>query len=154
MKPFLTLLVVVLAIAGGFWLIGRNDTTPPDVVYNATTTPTVSQEKYVNATASDISVASPATGSLVPVQFDVTGVAKGWYFEASFPIEVQDMNGKVVAQTPAQAQGDWMTTSPVPFKASITVKDFHGPAMLVLKKDNPSGDPERDASYSMPILVQ
>lgn len=154
MKQFLTLLVIVLALAGGFWLIGRNDTTPPDVVHNATTTPKASQEKYINAVPGDVVVSAPALGSLVPVQFDVTGSAKGWYFEASFPVEVQDTNGKVVAQAPAQAQGDWMTAEPVPFKATLTVKDFHGPAMLVLKKDNPSGEPARDASYSMPIVVQ
>ena len=42
----------------------------------------------------------------------VTGTARGgWYFEASFPVELRDGNGSLLASSVAQAQGDWMTTN-------------------------------------------
>ncbi|MEK7614829.1 MAG: Gmad2 immunoglobulin-like domain-containing protein, partial [Patescibacteria group bacterium] len=77
----------------------------------------------------------------------------GWYFEASFPVELQDKNGNVIAQGPAQAQGDWMTDAYVPFEATLT---FTKPAdgetgTLILRKDNPSGLPEHDDFVKIPV---
>lgn len=83
----------------------------------------------------------------------IKGEARGnWYFEASFPVYLFDGNGTELAVAPAQAQGDWMTTNFVPFEVTL---NFITPATptgtLVLKKDNPSGLPEHDASISIPV---
>ncbi len=111
---------------------------------------------YTNATDDDIQVELPFAGAVTGKQFSVIGKARGtWYFEASFPVLVLDKNGAVLFQAPAQAQGEWMTVEFVPFKIDITIpNNYIGPATLVLKKDNPSGDPSRDASMSIPITIE
>lgn len=91
--------------------------------------------------------------ALVVSPLKITGHARGtWYFEASFPIQLLDQTGTVLAQVPAQSQGNWMTEDLVPFTATL---NFATPAtdtgMLVLKKDNPSGLPQNDAALTVPI---
>ena len=114
------------------------------------------QTTYTNATADLIVVDTPFPGSVTGKEFSVVGKARGtWYFEASFPIELIDKDGKQLAVAVAQAEGDWMTTEFVPFKADFKVPESYiGPATLILKKDNPSGLPEHDASISFPITVE
>lgn len=106
-------------------------------------------------TSDKVKILSPLPGATVAKDFLVTGEARGtWYFEASFPIQVQDVGNDTVGRGIAQAKSDWMTTSFVPFQADVTVRNFSGPATLVLLKDNPSGLPENDDSVSIPIVVQ
>ncbi len=100
-----------------------------------------------------ITVSQPLPNAKVTSPLLVTGEARGyWYFEASFPIRLLDGNGQEIAVTAAQAQGDWMTEDFVPFSATLT---FMAPATatgtLVLLKDNPSGEPQNDASISIPV---
>lgn len=110
---------------------------------------------YINATSGVISVETPSPDSVTGKEFEVRGVARGWYFEGSFPVEILDMNGKVLVAVPAQAQSDWMTSNPVRFIAKIKVPmTYIGKATIVLKKDNPSGLPEHDASMSFPITIE
>lgn len=111
---------------------------------------------YDNATGDLIHITLPFPGATTGSDFMVRGLARGlWYFEASFPVEVVTGDGTVVAQAVAQAQGDWMTTNFVPFTATMTLpKTFTGSAYLVLKKDNPSGLPEKEAYASFPISVE
>jgi hypothetical protein len=104
-----------------------------------------------------ISVSQPVPGASISSPLAVTGSARGtWYFEASFPVKLIDESGKVIIQTPAQAQGDWMTTDFVPFAAILTFAPqpagSHG--TLVLKNDNPSGDPSRDKALEIPVVFK
>jgi hypothetical protein len=100
-----------------------------------------------------ISVTSPTANQVVTSPLVVTGKARGsWYFEASFPAKLVDADGHVLAQAPAQAQGDWMTEDFVPFSVSLTfVKPATATGTLILSKDNPSGLPQNDASVSIPV---
>ena len=107
-----------------------------------------------NVDMDTVSIVSPVAGAALPRDFIVTGSARGWYFEASFPIRVIDQAGNQLGQGVAQAQGDWMTTNPVPFKASVSVGKYQGPAILMLMKDNPSGEVKNDASIQIPITIQ
>jgi len=111
---------------------------------------------YDNASADNIVPELPFPGAVVGKSFTVTGKARGtWYFEASFPIEVLDKDGKSLAQSYAQAQGEWMTEDFVPFKGDIQVpSSYIGSATLILRKDNPSGLPQHDASISFPITIE
>jgi len=101
----------------------------------------------------NIIVTSPAANMIIQSPFVVKGEAKGtWYFEASFPVELIDANGKVLAQTHASAKGDWMTANLVPFESKL---EFQTPTTstgtIILKKDNPSGLPANDDSVSIPV---
>lgn len=112
---------------------------------------------YDNASEDLIRVELPYPGAVVGKEFRVVGEARGyWYFEASFPIEVIGQDGNVIAGSFATAQGDWMTEDFVPFMSEVIdlPSAYMGPATLVLKHSNASGLPERDASISIPIIVE
>lgn len=102
-----------------------------------------------------ITISSPTTGSKITSPLVATGSARGtWYFEASFPIEVRDAAGNVIGQGHAEAQGDWMTEDFVPFKSvaiTFTAQPAGSTGTVVFKNDNPSGDPARDKSVSVPV---
>ena len=92
-------------------------------------------------------------GSLIASPLHIEGEARGsWYFEASFPIQLLDANGKQLGVTTGQAQSDWMTPDLVPFQADLK---FSTPTTttgkLILKKDNPSGLPENEAEQIIPV---
>lgn len=138
----------------------RQCKTPDGRTFAEEITETIS---YTNASSDLIKVELPFPGAVVGKDFSVIGEARGyWFFEASFPIEVRDENGNILFTAVAQAQPDpktgeinWMTEDFVPFKADIKIsQSFIGKATLVLKKDNPSGLPENDASISFPITVE
>lgn len=100
-----------------------------------------------------IRLTSPKSGDLITSPVRIIGEARGnWYFEASFPVELQDANGNVLIQAPIQAIGEWMTTEFVPFDTSLTFKSpTTDTGLLILRKDNPSGLLEHDASISIPV---
>lgn len=103
-----------------------------------------------------VSVSSPKENATVAHTFTVVGQVPGaWSFEAQFPVQVRDMQGNVLGRAIGTVQGDWMTEALVPFTTSITVMaSYHGPALLILMKDNPSGLPEHDDSITIPIVIQ
>ena len=119
----------------------------------ATTTPVVTD--YSN----EIAVTTPLQNAVIASGAVVTGKARGWYFEGSFPIELRDSTGVVIAQGPAMAQSDWMTSEFVPFKFTLTFSNpYHvgDPeakklGTLTLHNDNPSGLPENEKSITIPI---
>ncbi|HVZ76329.1 MAG TPA: Gmad2 immunoglobulin-like domain-containing protein [Candidatus Paceibacterota bacterium] len=118
----------------------------------ATTTPAITV-----GIADLITVDTPASGAAVSSPIAISGSARGnWYFEASFPIELKNSDGTVIAQMPGQAQGDWMTSDFVPFTASLTFPaqpaGSHG--TLVLMNDNPSGDPAKQKEVDIPVIFQ
>ncbi len=100
-------------------------------------------------------VDTPAANAQVSGAFTVSGKAPGpWYFEASFPIELRNASGTVIAVAVATAQGEWMTTEDVAFNAQFAVPAYKGPATLVLRRDNASGLLQHDASVSIPIILK
>lgn len=119
--------------------------------------PAPAPDPYGPAAHADLIVVdSPMPGDGVTSPLTVTGRARGsWYFEASFPVQLLDADGDVLASGPAQAQGDWMTQDFVPFKITLT---FKTPAkldgMLVLKKDNPSGLPANEDQLRVPVVFK
>lgn len=90
-------------------------------------------------------IASPIT---------ITGKARGgWYFEASFPIEIRNASGTKIAEGPAEAQSDWMTAEFVAFKSTLSFpKQVAGSkGAVILRNDNPSGLPENDKKLEIPV---
>lgn len=103
-----------------------------------------------------IKVTTPRANQTVQSPLTVKGEARGfWFFEASFPVRVLDESGNILGQGIAQAKSDWMTEDFVPFEATL---DFEAPAtekgFLVLKKDNPSGLPEHDEEFRIPVVLE
>jgi hypothetical protein len=96
---------------------------------------------------------TPKANEKISSPLTVTGEARGtWYFEASFPIILEDDTGAVIGQGIAQAQEDWMTESFVPYEGTITFdRGTATSGVLILKRDNPSGLPEQDAEVRIPV---
>lgn len=115
----------------------------------------VEEITYTNASTDLIKVELPYPGAVTGKEFGIIGQARGyWFFEASFPIEILDKDGAVLTSSIATAQGEWMTENFVQFVSKVKVPGgYMGPATVVLKKDNPSGLPENDASISFPITI-
>jgi hypothetical protein len=167
MKPlsyFFAVLIVALSIAGIVQaVLGRHAAPAAPVVTQtpvstssptqATTPPTPLQPEVV-ATTTLIRKVTPLPETRVSSPLSITGEARGmWYFEASFPVELLDANGVVISQGIAQAQGDWMTENFVPFTATLSwASTTSATGTLRLKKDNPSGLPEHDASLLIPVV--
>jgi hypothetical protein len=110
-----------------------------------------------------IRVTMPKSGATITSPLTVTGQARGnWFFEATFPVVLTDWDGRIIAQTQARAQGDWMTTDFVPFTATLTFKsptisntaDYAKRGFLILKKDNPSGLPANDDSREIQVFFK
>ncbi len=108
-----------------------------------------------------IRLTSPLPNAGVTSPLTITGEARGnWYFEASFPVFLTDWDGKIIAQGIATAEGEWMTTEFVPFKAVLTFSktdisgQYSNRGTLILKKDNPSGLPENDDALEIPVTLR
>ena len=153
MKKLILLIVILIIIALVIWVFffqfKEQDSIQPPPSNNESII-------YSNASADMIKVELPFPGAVTGKSFSVIGEARGtWFFEASFPIQLFDKDGKLLATAIAQAQEDWMTENFVPFKADIAAPESYiGEATLVLKKDNPSGLPENDASIYFKITVE
>lgn len=123
---------------------------------------------FVRDISSDLSnlivIDAPIANATVATPLTVTGKARGnWYFEASFPVRLEDAMGNILATAPAQAQGDgsagspqgWMTTDFVPFKVTLAFKEpFTSTGELFLKNNNPSGDPMMDKEIRVPVVFR
>lgn len=153
-KRIISTLILVTSVLAG--LIVFVFLTPKKVNLEITPTPNPGQN------ISDmVNVEYPGSDQPVKSPLLVTGRARGyWFFEASFPIRLYDDNGIELAVGIAQAQPDpvtgeinWMTENYVPFEAVLTfAKPVTQRGRLVLEKDNPSGLPENDAQFSVPVF--
>ncbi|MDQ3014663.1 MAG: Gmad2 immunoglobulin-like domain-containing protein [bacterium] len=125
----------------------------PATTTPATPSPTPTQP-VATSTADLIKNISVQTGTKIASPLSITGEARGtWYFEATFPIQLVDANGKMIVETYAEAQGEWMTEKFVPFTAKVI---FDTPTTqtgtLIFMNANPSGEPERSLEVRVPIV--
>ncbi|MFH1145989.1 MAG: Gmad2 immunoglobulin-like domain-containing protein [bacterium] len=94
------------------------------------------------------------TSKSITSPLTITGKAIGnWFFGASFPVEIQDKDRKVLGTGIAQSQGEWMTTDFVPFVVTVSFNaEDQQNGFLVFKKDNPSGLKEHDDELRIPVV--
>ena len=112
----------------------------------------VPKAPVVLKTNSTLRITVPSVGQKISSPLHIQGEAKGWYFEASFPVQILDKNGKVIGQGIAQAETDWMVDAFVPFKGTIDFNAVPGEkGEVVFRKDNPSGLPKNDAEVRVPV---
>ena len=100
-------------------------------------TPTPLSERGDSA----MQITAPHPNEVVTSPLRITGnVYHEWFLESYFPVKLLDGNGKVIAETSAQAQENQTISERVSFVANLT---FTHPdtknGMLVLEKSNPSG---------------
>lgn len=104
------------------------------------------------------SVATPSNlsaGQTISLPMTISGTVPGnWFFEGSFPVFVRDQSGVPIAVALAQTTADWMTTNMIPFTVTLPVVNYQGPGTIVFTKDNPSGEPQFDASVTVNVVFQ
>lgn len=106
---------------------------------------------------------SPKPNEEIASPLVLKGKARGyWFFEASFPAELTNWDGLIIAQGIGQAQSDWMTEEYVPFEVTLEFEspykegdpDFMKRGTLILHKDNPSGLPEYDDAHEITVWFE
>jgi hypothetical protein len=150
-KILWTIIIILILLLGGtfFWMKNQTPLVPEPTVPEPTTGNTMYLYKDL------VRLTSPLANEVITSPLTIKGEARGnWFFEASFPVKLLDGNGNPVPLEPGyvMATGEWMTTNYVPFQSSHT---FIAPATptgtLILQKDNPSGEPQFDDSFSIPV---
>jgi hypothetical protein len=151
----LSIVGILIIVAAIILFVLPGNTKAPTIENQATTTPAAETPAQEGPSLDNLlTVDSLRNGDTVASPLTVTGSARGtWYFEASFPVEIKNASGTVIAQGPAQAQGDWMTQDYVPFSITLTfpaqAAGSHG--TVVLHNDNPSGNPATAKSLEIPV---
>ncbi len=125
----------------------------------------VSTIDFTDETAGNqlIELNQPTAESAIESPLTIQGRARGqWYFEGSFPVVLTDWDGKIIAETNAEAEGNWMTEEFVPFRAELSFESpykggdpsFMQNGSLILQKSNPSGLPENADALEIPIKFE
>lgn len=157
MKKRYFILILIIVFGGLFFVLFR-DASAPEITIPSTDT--VLDPEIPPAQKDDmIIVDTPRPKSVVSADaIVIKGKARGsWYFEGSFPVTLIDTSGTVLLNTYAKAQAQWMTNEYVPFSTVLNYpRSVHTPmqAIVVLKKDNPSGESRFDAELRIPVTIQ
>lgn len=105
----------------------------------------------------EIILQNPKENQLVTSPLKITGKAPGnWFFEASAPVTIVNWDGLIVGESYIQAKGDWMTTDYVEFEGNIefTNTEYGDYGFLILKKDNPSDEPQFDDAVEFKVMFK
>lgn len=153
---FLIIILLLLILTALTFDWGRRESRLPGDNFNI-----LSDENIIENSSStlhtDIVVNNITKNQKISSPIIIEGKAIGnWFFEASFPIKLVDIDGKVLASTIAKAEGDWMTTDFVNFTANL---EYDKPtstnyAQLILSKDNPSDNSDFDQSIYIPVMLK
>lgn len=147
--PIITIIVIVIVTG-----ILVNRQTSQIVIENSTSpSPEISIK---NDRIASVYLTNIERDSEISLPIDIEGQAVGnWFFEASFPATVINDKEEIIAQGIMQAQGEWMTEEHVPFKGKLErITDYTGPAFIVLKKDNPSGEARFDEDVKISVIIK
>ncbi len=150
------IILVVMIFVGLIFDWGRREVKLSETNQSSSTTQ-ITQSDFFSTSSMPIVVSYPVENQEVSNPIKIEGKARGnWFFEGSFPIQLVDTNGNIVTSTIATAQGEWMTADFVNFTASIEYNKASSTkhALIVLNKDNPSGNPDFDQSIFIPVILK
>lgn len=155
-KRYILIILVVFGVL--FWALTKAIPAKPTMV--TTPTDTMGSEPAPAEKAGKIVVTTPLPGSTVSTSpIIIKGRAVGnWFFEATAPVSVVNWDGLIIGEGYIKVNDgyDWMTTEMVPFTGTISYDASQlGPykyGSIILRKDNPSGEPQFDDSLEFKIL--
>lgn len=100
-----------------------------------------------------IKVKKPEENVTINSPVVLEGEARGfWFFEGIAPVEITDAKGEKLGRGSIEAEGNWMTEDFVPFKGTLHfMENGEQDGRLILKRSNPSGLPEREMMYQIPV---
>lgn len=158
MKRIIILILAVLAfiiLTALIFDFGRREAKAPETNLNASSTG-ITQQNY-SLIYVPIIVNNIKDNQAVSNPIKIAGKARGdWFFEGIFPVELIDDNGNIIASTTAKADGEWATVDFVNFTATLEyIKSTStSRALIVLRKDNPSDNPDLDQSIFIPVILK
>jgi len=157
---FITILVIIITTSGCVLSTKEEITTPVEQPNTTEPTPTEPTNNELKTLKNEIIILNePRPETIISSPLKISGEARGtWFFEASFPVVLVDWDGLIIAEGIATAQSDWMTENYVPFEATL---NFTNPntsvsnrGALILKKDNPSGEPKNDDALEITVYYK
>ncbi len=152
--------ILVLVFGGLFWAITRDYAKRiPDekvVAPGSSLTPDLApaQKEGLIVVTSPLPESTVSTSPLV-----IKGRAVGnWFFEATAPVTVVNWDGIIIGEGYIKVDDgyDWMTTDMVPFTGTISYDasqlGVYKYGWIIVRKDNPSDNPQFDDSLEFKIL--
>ncbi|KKW44760.1 MAG: hypothetical protein UY95_C0018G0005 [Parcubacteria group bacterium GW2011_GWA2_56_7] len=156
--------LAILFVIGSF--VGFGTSVPQDLSLDSTISPTSEEDKLkegenaMMVPSADehplIRLTNPRPNERISSPLLITGEARGyWFFEATFPVVLTNWDGLIIAQGYATALDEWMTEDFVPFSATLDFdpNQVYPRGALILQKSNPSGLPEHDDAFEIPIFL-
>lgn len=110
----------------------------------------------VQAIEGMITITSPQQGSTIDPSAEtiVSGKAVGnWFFEATAPVGVYDLDGKLLTRTYVSAMGEWMTTNYVDFTGKIAPFLTNGATSGYVQFSNSNPSDNEGFNRSLRIMV-
>lgn len=153
-KRYIFVILVVFGLL--FWALTKAVPEAPIVTAPDTMAPDVAPAEKPGK----IVVSFPLPESTISASpVTIKGRAVGnWFFEASAPVDIVNWDGLIIGQgyVTVDAPYDWMTTDFVPFTGTVSYDATQlGPykyGWIIMKKDNPSGEPQFDDALEFKIL--
>jgi len=102
-----------------------------------------------------IQITSPKANEEISSPLKITGVTSGWNgFEGQVgTVKLLDYNGNQLASGILTATTDWMVP-PTSFETTLNFTAANsGPGTLVFNNENPSGLPEYDKTFTLPVKI-
>ena len=115
---------------------------------------TPSTEQTTSSLHDTITVLEPLRHSHVLSPLVISGRARGsWFFEAVAPVTLLDAHGTILGTGTIRALQPWTTENFISFVGTLTYRPSTTPGgTLILKNDNPSGDPGREKELDIPVV--
>jgi hypothetical protein len=124
----------------------------PTVTPTITPAPTLEVTVTPSTTPPEIIISEPATLSAVKSPLKIIGTApKGWTFEGILSIIIEDSQHQKIAGGSILTKEIAGSNNLVSFETSLPFSTKVTSGFLTIKNDNPSGLPENDKSFSLPI---
>lgn len=111
------------------------------------------QNPYREPIEGMIVVKQPEQNEVISSPLRIAGEAKGyWFFEGVAPVKLVNEDYRELANGIIKATGEWMTEDFVPFEGQLEFSSTgEKSGYLIFNKSNPTGKPEHDRSYRMPV---
>ncbi|HPP43917.1 MAG TPA: Gmad2 immunoglobulin-like domain-containing protein [Caldisericia bacterium] len=112
--------------------------------------------KKINDAKDLIVIESPEPYEKVQNPIHIKGKARGnFFFEATFPIRIEDENGNILTTGYVETKEDWMTDNFVSFETYLNFsKNDVKNGFIVFEKANPSDLEENRFEVKIPIYFQ
>lgn len=153
--------VILIPLMTSCGQMNTNSNTQLDMVANANQESPTNQngdvlppDKHIEIPGQSDNIRSLSIGAndTISSPLVLSGEAKGWFFEGTFPMKIEDANGNELYTGPVSATKDWMQEGFVPFETRATfVTPTTTSGYIILENDNPSGLPENHEQYKIPV---